>query len=101
MAFKRANFQPVGGQSKRGLGGAPAVYSYKTDDTHATVDTAAYFNDVSDIVSIGDLIDVVVVTDLDVAAEAVATYGRHIVLSNAAGVVDVGDVTVGTVTDTD
>jgi hypothetical protein len=32
---------------------------------------------------------------------AISTYGPHVVLSNAAGVVDVSNVTVGVVTDTD
>ncbi len=80
---------------------APRVWSYKTDDAHAVVDTSGYFNTASDRLKIGDLIDVVVVTNLGLSNEAVSTYGRHIVLSNAANVVDVSDVTVGTVTDTD
>ena len=99
MALIKTNFSPIGGQS--GSGVSPAVYAYKTADPHATVDTAGYFNGLSSLLKVGDMIDVVVVTNLGAANEAVATYGRHIVLSNAAGVVDVSDVTVGTVTDTD
>lgn len=76
--------------------GAPTIWTYLTEDTHATVDTAGYFDGASSMLKVCDLIDVVVV-----AAGAVSTYGRHIVLSNAAGVVDVSDVTVGTVADTD
>lgn len=101
MAFKRANFGPIGGQSRRGIKGAPAVWSYKTDDTHATVDTAGYFNEVRNLLSVGDLIDVVVVTNLDATTEALATYGRHAVINKSATAVDTTDVTVGTVTDTD
>lgn len=99
MAFKRANFTPIGGQSARGK--APQIWAYKTDDTHATVDGAGYFNSVSDIVKIGDIIHVVVVTNLDAANEATSTYGTHLVNANASGVVDVSNVTVGTVTDSD
>jgi hypothetical protein len=58
-------------------------WRYKTADTHATVDTTGYF---------------------DLSNEAVSTYGRHIVNSVVRGnpdVIDVSDVTVGTVTDTD
>ena len=41
------------------------------------------------------------VTNLNLSNEATATYGRHLVNANASGVVDVTDVTVGVVTDTD
>lgn len=80
---------------------AGRTYRYKTEDVHASVDGAGYFNGASDRLKIGDLIDVTVVTNIGASNEAVATYGRHIVLSNAAGVVDTSDVTVGTVTDSD
>lgn len=104
MAFDISNLNPVGGQSRQidtltagALGnGGPAVWSYITEDTHATVDSAGYFNSASALLAVGDLIDVVVA-----ASGAVSTYGRHIVLSNASGVVDVSNVTVGTVTDSD
>ena len=43
----------------------------------------------------------VVVTGTVDVPTGVSTYGPHIVLSNAAGVVDVSNVTVGVVTDTD
>lgn len=80
---------------------APRVWTYKTEDAHATVDTAGYFNDAAKLLKVTDLIDVVVVTNIGLSTEAVATYGRHIVNSNVAGVVDVSNVTVGTVTDSD
>lgn len=96
-------FNPIGGQSKRGSGaftGAPQVFTYKTEDSHATVDDAGYFNAIRDMLSIGDIIDVVVVTNRGTASEALGTYGRHIVKDKSATAVDVTDVTVGTVTDT-
>ena len=99
MAFARANFSPVGSTSARGK--APCIWSYKTADTHATVDGAGYFNLISDILSIGDIIQVVVVTNLGASNEATSTYGTHLVNANASGVVDVSNVTVGTVTDSD
>lgn len=101
MAFTKANFSAVGGQSKRGIGGAPQMFTYKTADSHATVDSAGYFNEVRTLLSIGDIIDVVVVTNLDASTEALSTYGRHIVKDKSATAVDVTDVTVGTVTDSD
>jgi len=99
MAFLRANLAPVGGQSSRGS--APQRFSYKTADTHATVDTTGYFNSVSELLEVGDIIDVVVVAALGANPEVVSTFGKHLVLSNAAGVVDVSNVTAGVITDTD
>ena len=64
MAFTIANFQPIGGQGKRGL--APQMFSYATLDVHADVDTAGYFNSavayegVYNQLEIGDIIWVVV-----------------------------------------
>ena len=99
MAFVLANLSPVGATASKGPVGG--IWSYKTDDTHATVDTAGYFNNASTLLAIGDILWVVVVTNLGASNEAVATYGHHIVLSNASGVVDCSDVTVGVMTDTD
>ena len=99
MAFIQKNFSPIGGQSKRGQ--APAVYSYKTDDAHAAVDGSGYFDDISALLSIGDVIWVVVVTNLGASNEAMATYGHHLVLTNASGVVDCTNVTIGVMTDSD
>lgn len=99
MAFAILNFQAAGGQSKAGA--SPAKWAYKTEDTHATVDSSGYFNSMASALNVGDVITVVVVTDLGAAAEAVATYGTHIVLTIAAGVVDVSNVTVNVVTDSD
>ena len=65
------------------------------------VDGDGYFNTVSDRVRIGDTIYVVVVTNLNLSNEAISTYGPHLVSANAAGVVDVNDVTIFVVTDTD
>jgi hypothetical protein len=79
-------------------------WRYKTADTHATVDSAGYFNEDGSPLKLGDIIDVLVVTNIDAANEATSTYGRHLVNSVTRGnpdVVDVSDVTVGTATDTD
>lgn len=84
-----------------GNGNAGRTWRYKTGDTHATVDSAGYFNGVADLLQLGDLLDVVVVTNIGESNEAVSTYGRHIVNANDGTTVDVSDVTAGTVTDTD
>ena len=91
MAFARAGWNPIGGQSKKGS--APAMWSYTSTDAIATVNTAAYFNSVSDEVSVRDIIFVV---DSN-------TPTLHIVsvLSNASGVVDISDGTAIAETDSD
>jgi hypothetical protein len=99
MAFTIANLQPIGGNGRRGV--APMHFSYATLDAAATVDTTGYFNNASSILSVGDVIHRVTWSTAIGAGGTISTYGTHIVLSNAAGVVDVSDTTVGTVTDTD
>jgi len=76
-------------------------WRYDTLDIHATVDSAGYFADEAvNMLSIGDLIDVAVWATA-VRTGTISTYGRHIVLSNDGSTVDVSNVTVGVVTDTD
>lgn len=105
MAFDIAYLNPVGGTSKRGK--APQVFSYATLDTHATVDAAGYFNSAVaysgaySMLEIGDIIDVVVWATAIGTGGTLSTYGRHIVKDKSAGTVDVTNVTVGTVTDSD
>ena len=76
---------PIGGQSKKGT--APQIWVYTTADTIATCNTEGYFNDVSDEVSVGDLI----FCNTSTSGTYVATLVY--VLSNASGVVDVNDGT--------
>ncbi|WP_206934137.1 hypothetical protein [Roseococcus thiosulfatophilus] len=102
MPFIADNFAMVSGHGRKGAGGeaspgAPQIFSYRTQDAHATVDTAGYFNPVRGLLERGDMIDVVVVD----ANGAVQTYGRHIVMTKSATSVDVSNVTVGTVTNSD
>lgn len=84
-----------------GQSNAPRRWSYKTEDPHATVDTVDYFLEAIKLLKVTDIIDVVVVTNIGASNEAVATYGKHIVLENDGTIIDVSDVTVGVVTDTD
>ena len=92
MAFSTTGFTAVTA-SKRG--NAPSIYAYKTTDAIADVNTAGYFNYLSDTLEVGDLIYCVTST----GTTAVATLAY--VLSNAAGVVDVSDGTVLANTDSD
>jgi hypothetical protein len=77
------------------------LWLYHTTDAHALVDTAGYFTNANllGVMRVGDIIDVVVFAST--AFAAISTYGRHIVNSNTGSAIDVSDVTVGTVTDTD
>ena len=93
MAFARAGWNPIGGQSKKGV--APQVFTYTTTDAVGTVDGAGYFNDVSDDVSVGDVIISVTSTGGTLASSI------HTVASNASGVVDVTDGLTITATDSD
>ena len=91
MAFARAGWNPIGGMSKRGS--APQMWSYTTTDSLATMNTAGYFNLVSDEVKVGDLIYV--------HDSNTPTASLVIVLSNSGGTVDVSDGTAISVADSD
>lgn len=109
MAFALKNLTPIGNQSKPissiatgALGqGGPRLWSYVTEDIHATVDDSGYFNGAVafqgayHLLNIADIIFVVVV-----ASGSVSTYGTHVVVEKAAGVIDTTNVTVGLMTDT-
>jgi len=77
--------------SKRG--NAPSMYTYKSADAIATVNTSGYFNDLSDTLAVGDIIFC--------HDTATPTMSIVVVLSNASGVVDVSDGTAVSVADAD
>jgi|TARA_X000001382_G_scaffold83083_1_gene58744 hypothetical protein len=94
MAFARSGWGPLGGQAKAGQ--TPALYVYTTTDAHTAVDASGYFNDLSDTLSVGDMIMV------HGATGGTRTVTMHIVVSNASGVVDISDgTTIGAVSDSD
>jgi hypothetical protein len=105
MAFDIANFQPVGGQGKRGK--ASQRWSYWTLDAHTTVDGSGYFNGGTanggayNLLEVGDIIDVVVWATAIGSGGTISTYGPHIVMTKSAGTIDVSNVTTGTVTNSD
>jgi|TARA_R100001530_G_scaffold61167_3_gene44165 hypothetical protein len=96
MAFTTANLINIGNFNGYNY------WRYDTTDTHATLDSAGYFNNEDDdqIMGVGDIIDVVVWSTA-VRSGTISTYGRHIVNAVSSGAVDTSDVTVGTVADTD
>lgn len=91
MAFASTGFVTVCASK---AGNAPSMYLYKTSDTQATVNTAGYFNDLSSVLSVGDII---FVYSTDSSGSLVVTY----VNSNSSGVVDVTDGTTIGATDSD
>ena len=64
-------------------GSGPRMWMYSSADAIATVNTAAYFNDASDLLGVRDVIFVI-----DTATPSTTIVN---VLRNAAGVVDVSD----------
>lgn len=84
--------------------GLPSLWSYKTDDAAATVDTAGYFNEDGSPLKLGDVILRTTVTNIDASNEAISTQGFHTVNSVTRGnpdVIDIADTLVITQTDTD
>lgn len=63
------------------------LWHYITEDVAAAVDTSGYFNDAADMLRVGDI----VVANVDSAGTPSA--GMFLVNANAAGVVDVSDMT--------
>lgn len=106
MAFNKENLNPIGGQSRRGK--APMVWSYATEDALATVDGAGYFDNGSttntgmrNVLKPGDIIHVVVVSDLTADPFTVSDAGTLIVLTNASGIIDTSNETAFSLTDSD
>lgn len=87
MAYASAGLHRIG------EGSGVNLWIYQTVDAIATVNSAAYFNDASNMLNIRDLI---IVQDTNVPTTNFVT-----VLSNASGVVDVSDGTAVVETDTD
>ena len=86
MAFAMSGLYQVGPS-----GNSPRMWIYSTTDAIATVNTAAYFNGASDLLSVRDIIWV---CDTNTPTTNIVS-----VLSNAAGVVDVSDGTAIAETD--
>jgi len=93
MAYSDTGFTTVAASK---AGNAPSIYAYKTTDTIADVNTTGYFNSLSTILSVGDLIYCVTST----GTTAVATL-VYVLTNTTAGVVDVTDGTTLANTDGD
>lgn len=73
----------------------PTLWTYKTADTAADLNTAGYFNDAAADLTVGDLIYAVTSSGGTIVA------ALYYVLSNDGSTVDVNDGTVLAATDTD
>jgi hypothetical protein len=91
MAFLKKDIHAIGGTT----GNAPALYSYTTPDTAATVNTAGYFNDLAATLNLNDIIFVASSTG------GTSVVSLMYVLSNDGAIVDVTDGTVFAATDSD
>jgi hypothetical protein len=91
MAFSADGFATIAASK---AGNAPSIYSYKTADTQATVNTAGYFNSIASLLKVGDIIFVYDST----TPSLVLTYVNQV---TTAGVVDIADGTTVSATDTD
>jgi hypothetical protein len=92
MAYAESGFTTIAASK---AGASPSMYAYKSTDAIADVNTSGYFNSLSTMLSVGDLI--YCVTSTGTTAVATLVY----VVSNASGVVDVTDGTTLAATDGD
>jgi hypothetical protein len=93
MAFSATGFNTVGGQSKSG--NAPAIYSYSSTDAQSVIRASGYFNSVSSVLKVGDIVFCYSATG------GTPVMSTAYVVSNASGVVDITDGVTITATDTD
>ncbi len=63
----------------------PRRWQYTTADTTATVDTAGYFNNAADLLTVGDVVEAIT------SSGGTPSYDSYFVNSNTGGVVDVSD----------
>jgi hypothetical protein len=91
MAFSADGFSTIAASK---AGNSPSMYSYKTADTQATVNTVGYFNSIASLLKVGDIIFVYDST----TPSLVLTYVNAV---SSAGVVDIADGTTVSATDTD
>ena len=87
MAFNSANLTQLA------HGNGFKLWHYTSADAIATVNTSAYFNDATDMLTVRD---VIIVVDSNTPTTSLVS-----VLSNASGVVDVSDGLAITETDSD
>lgn len=93
MAFSATGFNAIGGQSKSG--NAPSIWTYTSTDAQSVIRASGYFNSVSSVLKVGDLIFCYSATG------GTPVMSTAYVNSNSGGVVDITDGVTVTATDTD
>jgi len=93
MAFSATGFNAIGGQSKSG--NAPSIWTYSSTDAQSVIRVTGYFNSVSSVLKVGDIIFCYSATG------GTPVMSTAYVVSNASGVVDITDGVTVTATDTD
>jgi hypothetical protein len=93
MAFSSVGFNTIGGQPK--AGNAPSIYTYSSTDAQSVIRASGYFDSVSSILKVGDIIFCYSATG------GTPVMSTAYVVSNASGVVDITDGVTVTATDTD
>jgi hypothetical protein len=91
MAFDRSKLALEGGANTT----LPQRFAYTSTDTDTVISTVGYFDGAADILSVGDVINVLADSD------GTPVYGRVLVNANSGGVVDVADIEAFTTTDTE
>jgi len=80
----------AGGLAKRFLDNSdnvmPSLWTFASDDLAAAIDTTGYFNDLSELVAIGDLLF------SNTALQTTNAQGAYAVKANSGGVVDVSNI---------
>lgn len=93
MAFSATGFNAIGGQSKSG--NAPSIWTYSSTDAQSVIRASGYFNSVSSVLKVGDIIFCYSATG------GTPVMSTAYVNSNSGGVVDITDGVTVTATDTD
>ena len=76
-------------------GDGRSIWSYRSNDTAAVIDSASYFDTAADILNVGDIIYV------SADEDGTPAFGHMIVNANNGTVVDVADLNALGGTDTD
>ncbi len=99
MTFATHKDSFVQAAANQGNSAAPRIHTYKSDDAHGGIDASGYFDDIADLLVIGDLIYHCEVTNYQASNEAVNDAQFFVVVTiTSAGVVHVSNETAIIVT---
>ncbi len=97
MALNKATF--IHAAANAGNSAGPRIHTYKSEDAHGDIDASGYFNNIADLLEIGDLIYGVEVSNLGASNEAITDAQFYCVITiTTAGVVHVSAQTAVVVT---